>query len=288
MFIRRIVAAVDASELARRAAERAVSLAGRWGAELTLVNVYETVPAESSTILTATIIDENSRLASVQNIKALAEALGEPELRTVVRPGRDVPGTVCEVATREGADLVVVGTFGRTGVSRFFMGSVAENVVRRASCPVWVERPTEPIVRDVERLMVCTDLSAMGQAGVALASELASELDVTIEMVHALEAPYRALSLETRRELRKERREQLTQLAATHFEGPPPRVTVVEGANVVDAITGHAARTSPDLLVLATHGHTGLSRVFMGSIAERVTRFAPCSVLVARSPVPTS
>ena len=286
MFIRRIVIAADASTSARHAAARAVSLAGRWGAELTLVHVYEAVPDESPSILTATLVDEKNRLASVQAMNALTKAIGEPELRTVVQAGRDIPGTVCEVAAREGADLVVVGTIGRTGVARFFMGSVAENVVRRASCPVWVERTPGPLVRDVERLVVCTDLSAMSEAGVALASELASSLGVAIELVHALEAPYRALSPETQRELTKERKVQLTRLAAKYFEGMAPRVTIVEGANVVDAIIGHVARTSTELLVLATHGRTGLSRVFMGSIAERVTRFAPCSVLVARSSVP--
>lgn len=288
MTIRRIVAAVDASEPARHAAERAVSLAGRWGAELTLVHVYETVPAESASILTATSLNEQSRVAAERGMKALTKAIGEPQDHTIVRPGRDVPGTICEVARDSEADLVVVGTIGRTGVSRFFLGSVAESIVRQAHCPVWVERTPQPTMREVERLVVCTDLSPMSEAGVALASSLATNLGVVVEMVYALEAPYQALSSEVHRKLTAEREEQLTRLGAKYFKDVAPRITIVEGANIVDAVTAHAARTSADLLVLATHGRTGLSRVFMGSIAERVTRFAPCSVLVARSPVEES
>lgn len=288
MTIRRIAAAVDASEPARRAAERALSLAGHTKAETTLVHVYDAGPAEASTILAAEGIVERNREAGKRDMKALVAELGAPETPTLSRLGHDVPGTICEAARELEADLLVVGTIGRTGVSRFFLGSVAENVMRRAHCPVWVERPSDPVIGDVNRLVVCTDLSPFSEAALSLSAELAAELGCTVELVYAFEAPYRGLSIDVRRDLIAELREQLTQLGSKYFEGSAPRVTIVEGANVVDGITAHASRISADLLVLASHGRTGLSRVFMGSVAERVARFAPCSVLVARSPVERS
>jgi len=288
MTIRRIAAAVDASEPARRAAERALSLAGHREVETTFVHVYDAGPAETATILTAESVMERNRDAGEQAIKALVTELGAPETRTMLRLGRDVPGTICEAARELEADLIVMGTIGRTGVSRFFLGSVAENVMRRAHCPVWVERPSDPAMRDVDRLVVCTDLSPLSEAGLSLAAEVATELGCAVEIVYAFETPYRGLSIDVRRSLTAELRQQLSVLASKYFEGSAPRVTIVEGANVVDGITAHASRISADLLVLASHGRTGLSRVFMGSVAERVARFAPCSVLVARSPVERS
>ncbi len=262
-----------------------MSLARRLEAELTLVRVYGPGLADEASVLSATrIIEQNRRLAD-KAMQVLVAQLRAPDVRTVLQLGHDVSGTICDIAREQGADLIVTGTLGRTGVSRFFLGSVAENVMRRAHCPVWVERPSEPSVRDVERMVVCTDLSPLSEAGIALAASLATELGSAVEIVYALEPPYRGLSIDARREATEALRQRLSELATTHFEGTAPRVTIVEGANVVDGITAHASRTSPDLLVLATHGRTGLSRAFMGSVAERVARFAPCSVLVARSPV---
>ncbi len=285
MMIRRIAAAVDASESARRAAERAVSLARSCEAEVTLVHVYEPGSAETASVLSAGAIIEQNRRAGEREVEALVASLGAPQLRTRLQIGHDIPGTVCDVARELDTDLIVLGTLGRTGVSRFFLGSVAENVMRRAHCPVWVERPSGPALHEVERLVVCTDLSPLSEAGLALAAQLAQLLGSAVEIVYALETPDRGLSIEARRQLTGEVKEQLTGLATKYFEGALPRRTIVEGANVVDGLTAHASQCSADLVVLATHGRTGLSRVFMGSVAERVARFAPCSVLVARSPV---
>lgn len=288
MTIRKIVAAVDASEPSRRAAERAVRLADRCEAELTLVHAYDSGPAEAATIVGANILIEQNRRLGEDAMKGLIADLGGPEFRAMSRLGSDVSGTIREAAHELDADLVVLGTSGRTGVSRFFLGSVAEDVMRRAHCSVWVERGSEPIRREVERITVCTDLSPLSEVSLPHAAHLASKLGSAVEVVHALQTPYRGLSIDARRELTARLRQRLTVLATKHFEGSVPRVSVVEGANVVDGITAHASRTSADLLVLASHGRTGLSRALMGSVAERVTRFAPCSVFVARSPVERS
>ncbi len=284
MTIRTIVAAVDASEPARRAAARALNLAGRFEAALSLVQVYGPGPAEGLSLLNATSMVETNRRIADKAMQVLVAQLGSTDVKGIVEVGSDVPGTISRVAHDQDADLVVVGTIGRTGVSRFFLGSVAENVMRRAHCPVWVERASAPLEAKLERLMVCTDLSPLSEAGLALAAQFASELELSVEVVYALEPTYRGLTLDVRRDVIDQLQEQLAALTKKHFDGSP-RVTIAEGANVVDALTAHASRTSPDLLVLATHGRTGLGRAFMGSVAERVARFAPCSVLVARSPV---
>ena len=285
MAIRRIFATVDGSEPARRAAERAVSLTGPFEARLTLAHVHAQGAAEAAVALVGAGMIAETRQEGEKIMATILEDLGDIQADRVVLLGSDVVGLLCEAALDGGADLLVAGTVGRTGISRFFLGSVAEGVVRRAHCPVWVERSSEPAVRDVERIVVCTDLSPLSEAGVALAAEFGATLGSAVEIVYALETSYRGLTIEARRELTANLRAGLERIATAHFGDAPPRTSIVEGANVVEAITAHADRTSADLLVLASHGRTGVSRVLLGSVAERVTRFAPCSVLVARSPV---
>lgn len=285
MTIRRILAAVDASEPARRAAERAIWLGSRCGAEVTLLHVYETIPDEGMSLLSASNLEEHSRLTAEVEMRRLSGELEASDVPVVIRPGRDVPGTICEVAASEGADVVVVGTLGRTGVARFFLGSVAEQVVRRAPCAVWVERRRAAHDLKVERMLACTDLSPLSRVALELTATMSTALGASAELVSAMEPRYHQLTVEAHREASKVLKERVAALAGTLFGDEAPRTAVAEGANVVDAITAHAVRTSADVLVVATHGRTGLASVLMGSVSERLTRFSPCSVLVARSPV---
>lgn len=278
-----IVVAVDASDASRRAAERGLELARTFDADLSLVHVYSPGPTDGLNALNAKNAGDANRRVADRAMQVLVAQLGSPEAAVSLELSQDVPTRIVDKARDLGASLVVVGTIGRTGVSRFFLGSVAERVLRRAGCPVWVERATGPVAAGVRRILVCTDFSANSEPGLALAAKLVDELEATVEVVHALEPTYHGLSIDAHREVVAGLDERLRELSAQHFPTKAPRVSVVEGANVVDALTAHASRTSPDLLVLATHGRTGLERVFMGSVAERVARFSPCSVLVARS-----
>ena len=284
-MVRRIFATVDGSDPARRAAECASTLAGRFGARLTLVHVYAPGAGAAAMALGGDGMLAQAREAGEQTMASIVGGLGEFQGDTLVLLGSDIVGVLCEAALDGAADLLVAGTVGRTGISRFFLGSVSEGIVRRAHCPVWVERSSNAAIGEVQRVVVCTDLSPLSEAGVALAAEFAATLGSTVEVVCALETSYRGLTLEARRQTTENMKAGLERIAARHFPRTPPRTSIVEGANVVEALTAHAERTSADLLVLASHGRTGLSRVLLGSVAERVTRFAPCSVLVARSPV---
>ena len=85
-----------------------------------------------------------------------------------------------------------------------------------------------------------------------------------------------------RAELEKELEASLELLHKEHF-GAPVQTELTIAANAASAIIEHGDAVGADLIVVATHGRTGLSRLLMGSVSERVVRHAPCSVLVARS-----
>jgi universal stress protein A len=146
MDIRRILAPTDFSELSKQGLKSALELAQTFGAKLLLLHVVELPPYPVEGIvpshLGATLLDDLERQASNELAQVLPEAQGsgvDVARRVVVGiPYRKI----VEVAEEEKADLIVMTTHGRTGLSHLVMGSVAEKIVRTSPCPVLTIRPT--------------------------------------------------------------------------------------------------------------------------------------------------
>ena len=149
MTLRRILVATDVAESAERALACAVQLARRHGAELVLVHVYMDLPAypEITAGQVEAIYEEQRAWIEAALERRARAARGEGLLaRAVLRTG-PAASTIAETAKDEGADLLVVGTHGRSGLDRLILGSVAERVVRLASCPVLVVKSAEAAAR---------------------------------------------------------------------------------------------------------------------------------------------
>jgi universal stress protein A len=139
--IRKILAPTDFSEHAGNAVRYACGLAERLGAELHLLHVLsEILPAGPDPLLIPVLPAEYYRESEAQSRQALAKCLDPswgvpPAVETAVRWDSPVEGIV-EYAREVAADLVVIATHGRTGLSHVLLGSVAERIVREAPCPV--------------------------------------------------------------------------------------------------------------------------------------------------------
>lgn len=186
------------------------------------------------------------------------------------------------------ADRIVVGTHGRTGLSRL-LGGVAERVARYAACPVMVHRES-PAAGPV---IAATDLSDPSVPALAEAADEAARRGAPLVVVHAIDlgeatmatamlspfaigAPLPASALDDARKLARD-------TIAQHLErlGTSAEVVVTDGpapAVIVDLAETREAQ----LIVAGTRGRTGLSRIVLGSVAEKILRAAPCSVLLAR------
>jgi nucleotide-binding universal stress UspA family protein len=142
---RQILVAVDFSEQSRQALDYAAELARPFGAAIDLVHVWE-VPAFFPTGGEAGFGNKSMfEMLSNGAQEALTNFTDEAKKRGIsVRSARTEPGApayrVTEIAREGGYDLIVVGTHGRTGLTRVLLGSVAENVVRHAPCPVLAVR----------------------------------------------------------------------------------------------------------------------------------------------------
>jgi len=295
---RRILLATDFSTAAERAYPLAAALAARDGATLLLAHAFDT----------AALAYEGPGLGEIP-IQTLAE--GELEsrlnegLKEVVRTRfSDLPAVetrlrldgspahgLIQIATRERADLVVVSTHGRTGLGYMLIGSVAERVVRHAPCSVLVV-PTKG--REVtglpKRVVVGSDLSPLADEALSAASALARAAGARTTLVHvqrpipwvpppSADADVAGAAVRTPSPLAT-----LERSASEHFAGLEVGVTVLSSESTVSALCAEAEREKADLLVLASHGRTGLERMLVGSVAERTVRHAECPVLVVRRP----
>lgn len=137
--VRSILVPVDFSEPSLEALPHALALARKCEAQLTLLHVIE--PFHPDLFLDTTQSQRDARKAAHERLTNLADATKKSWPRTgrELRTGHPVD-TITALAKRTNADLIVLGTSGRTGVKRALIGSVAERVVRHAPCPVLVVR----------------------------------------------------------------------------------------------------------------------------------------------------
>jgi nucleotide-binding universal stress UspA family protein len=146
MDLRALLVPIDFSDCSRVALEHAEALAEKFGASLDLLHVWEIppyIPPEAMVGVpggTTQTLSNTARTHAEQQLRAFEAAVKQPTSR--IRNSRlesgDPARTIVEIAEKEGYDLIVIGTHGRTGLGHLLMGSVAEKVLRRAHCPVFV------------------------------------------------------------------------------------------------------------------------------------------------------
>lgn len=296
MALTRILVAIDFSAHSEVALEQAVILAAHTGAALELLWVEDRMPASTSMHGTVhgSVADELERaLAEVRDASAtkLADMARRARAQNLTVSHHLARGHADEViverAAEQGADLVVVGTRGLTGLKRFFLGSVAENVVRASQTSVLVARGQ---VTRFGRVLVATDFSPASERAVDMACALAAP-DAEIVLFHAWQFPPGAVGLRATTssdadavgELRAEilelngrRGEALRQRAARLHRDA--RFVQEHGAPAAE-IQAQLEATPYDLVCVSTHGHRGFRRFLLGSVTEATVRHAPCSVL---------
>ncbi len=288
-----IVAGVDLSVPSDQALDRAAALAQMHGAQLVLVHAQaDDAPVGSSNDMLEQL-GEVSAAVRAEEARRLGDKLAQLEARGVpselvsrVGPPGEV---VAQVAKEREAQLIVVGTHGHTGISRFLLGSVATAVLRHAPCDVLVCRGTSgpsPFLRP----LVATDFSPTAGRALRNAAELSAP-NVTIEVIHAWQLPAGSWGATLLGQARfpwstvrdavlRSVQAQADQLAATSGPlGHPVHVDLVQGPPA-SVITHAAERGGHDLIAIGTHGHRGFRRLLLGSVAESTIRHAPCSVLV--------
>ena len=299
-LIERLLLPTDDSDGAIAGAKRGIALASRVGAEVHVLSVVEAEAAGPSELddVTAEALEARAEEA-VERIADLVRGY-DPDLDVTTTVTRGTPfQSIREYAHRHEIDVVAMGTKGRTGLDRILLGSVTENVLRTVRTPVLAvppnatDAPVDDAVEDVafDDLLLPTD----GSDGAAIATEwgvaLAEVLDSRVHALYSVDtSPFSQIrepgdvigALEDRgdravgsvRELATDAGVSVSSSIAT---GSPANV-------ILSYVEDHEV----DLIVMGTHGRTGVGQWFLGSATENVVRGAEvpvfCVPVSAESP----
>lgn len=293
---RKILFPTDFSPASRTAFDHALLWTELADAELILLHVLS--------LRTADPFHPDHQFPTPQEYEERLRTLAESELalfvpqddrplriRQLLRSAPEVERGILEVAVAEQVDLMVLGTHGRRGVSHLLIGSTAAELLRRSEVPVLVvpSRSQRPVGR-LRRILAPTDFSSSAGVAVASARELAAESGATLELFHVLpnlEVPLPmnpgSFGAGIVADLEPSARAALEELAARPGPAAKVEIAVWQGPAAA-SIVNRATETDVDLVVLASHGHSGLDRLLLGSVTEKVARLAPCPVLVLPAP----
>ena len=295
--IRTIAVATDFSETAFAALECAGVLAKEHAARIVLIHVMSlhAYPLGGPRLLVVPPdLEGRIREASLQALEGLQEEVRGwgVEIQAELDDG-PVVETLLDVAEREAADLMVVGTRGTTGFEHLLLGSTAESLVRQAGFPVLTIHPAdaEPL-RDVRTVLIPTDFSrdavhACQKLGQLLAGRpepprivLLHVYSIPAELVPPLGSlPAPTILAADARDLAHEALTPVAErLRALWF---PVEIMGREGetATVVIQVADSVAS---DLIAMGTRGHSRAREIFLGSTAHRVVQHGPCPVLTVR------
>lgn len=284
-----MVAAVDVNDRPGDVVEHAVVWARRFGMRLDLAFASEwstegLPPPPYPTDEILAIRREWERRAGHER-QALERMLDEvpPEQRGTARV---IPGRAVHVLPELSTAMVLVGTHARRGLERVLLGSVAARVLRQARSPVLVVGLGDPAHVPEGPLRVLAPVDEADVGALPWLQRHLPAVDLTIVHVQPPGGWTRDVLLGDPLPADPEARRHallvlLRDRAAAHgFGGAPAHVAERDTGNAGDTVARLAGELRADLVVLPTHGRTGLERMVIGSVAERVAERAPCPVLV--------
>ena len=276
LHLRRILFPTDYSVCAEHAFGHAVFLAAQFDAELHVLHAEVPIGAvddEATEPRTHVLTDEY---------------IGAVRMIEVEQPGDHARDVIVGYARAHQVDLIVMGTHGRRGVSHFLLGSVAERVTREAPCAILTVGPTETTPGTIKRVLAPVDFSGRSYEAVKHARALADIYDAKVDLLHVIEASFApdvyGLGLAWSDVIPDVigRTDEALEEIAHDLLGDRAGITRVEvGAD--SAVIIEVARQTADLIVMSTHGRTGLERFALGSVTERVVQHAACPVFTVRS-----
>lgn len=296
-----ILVPTDFSNYANYALKYAVAFAKKYKGTLHFAHVLDAAAvtglrghglwlekSEADTLLDSMRDHARSRLAHLLQV-ASDEGIAATDIIVVGY----APQEILRLIDDTGSTMVVLATHGRSGFEHMVFGSVAEKVVRQSHVPVLsIKHPEREFVQEydlklsIRRILFPTDLSELSEKALPFAVSLAREFDATLVIFHANEMPLvlpefmpdSAVTLGPR--LEQEARLLVDEICAKVND------VKVEGHTCSGTpfreICAYVDSQAVDLVVMPTHGRSGLGHALFGSVAEKVVRLAKCPVLTIR------
>ncbi|MFC7139136.1 universal stress protein [Halosimplex aquaticum] len=275
----------DGSDAADAALEVAIAVADAHDATLHVLYVADTNQPSLARIegQVRDVLEGEGR-DIVDDAASRARRAGVDTVDEVIQGGPS--RTILTYVDDRGIDLVVMGTRGGRDIERIILGSVTERVVRNSASPVLVVPPESDHEYPPADVLVGTDGSEGSEAAVDEGIGIGAATGATLHVVSVVESS--GLGFDVRSEqLSEERRRRDEQVLAQAREraddGDVPVETAIEEGDVVDTLNEYVADHGIDLVVVGTHGRTGIDRRLLGSVTENLMRSAAVPVLSIRA-----
>ena len=297
--MKRILCPVDFSDYSRHAVDHAIAIARCYGATVTVLHVFSPAPVAAFGAagvalgpIVLTNMDREQLLADTRRLVDPEKASGVP-IEAAVREGHTAGEIVDEAVTMD-ADLIVIGTHGRTGFERLLLGSVTEKVLRKARCPVLTVPngvpdavATGPVLYD--RILCPVDFSDSSLHALRYAMSLTHEMGGQLTVVHVVAHEFEnaadtaaiaddtGITVGDFRTAREHALRRRLDEVVDRLEGSGSVERLVEHGKPwreILRIGQHA-----DLIVMGVQGRGAADLFFFGSTTQHVVRAARCPVL---------
>lgn len=266
--LKKILIATDFSECSRAILPLAESLARRYGSTIVLAHVIPTeivttLEGSATEPIESTVLREMEDLESSEHLKGL-------NCKHIIRIAPEVWPVLREIIERECVDLVMVGTHGRTGLSKIVMGSVAEAIFKTAPCPVLTIGPKTSVRHngDLKRVLYVIDLKSRNLYAEFMASGLAAKQNGCLLLLHVAET-YTDAEVAARK---------LKELALEAEPGTPTKL-VIEVGEPAKKILSVATDQEADMIVLGVD-RPGVIPSHLEHLAYRAVYDGPMSALM--------
>ncbi len=287
-----ILVPLDGSEFAEQALPAAEALCTAYEGRLTLLTVKQKESFLKSIHFSLTfkgrrLSINGERETYLQKIENSLEAKGI-EVDHTIRTG-EVAESINGLVKEIGVDMVVISSHGRSGVSRLLLGSVANQVLQQATCPIMVVHPIEgvtPAVPKFKKLLVTLDGSEFAERVLPYvkASVIFESVVLLISVPQVPEAEMYGAVVNEIRELREhaetEAKEYLEGVSTNLQKAGVNTTVIVTGSRPAQTIVSIAQKEKVDVIMMATHGRGGMDSLVIGSVAERIVQNTSCPVFL--------
>jgi nucleotide-binding universal stress UspA family protein len=287
--LKHILVTTDFSDFSRSALRQAAAIARLHGSDLVVLHVVSPEPMINTALEPATWKYETVLQQARDEMSAAEkDTIADVKHDYLVETGSLKP-VLDKVIKDRDISLLVLGTHGRTGLKKIFLGSVAEQIYRLADCPVMTIGPDiEPKLLThgrFESVLFATDFTAGSKHALPFALGFAAESHARFTLLHVLEEGSVA-AMYLHDQLAQNARRQLETMVPAHVNvASPPDVEIV-GGYPVEEILRVARKNQTDLIVLGVHSASGIgsrtSAHLPWTIASTVVCHAKCPVLTVR------
>ncbi len=286
-LIKKIIAAIDFSKHGDVVLQRAIHLTQSSQAELHVLHVVPDLPYEAATQndeIVGWVNQWEEEAANKLNQKIIKVVSDQVEVHSEVRVGSPFKETLY-YANEIAADLILIGTEERKGISSLLLGKTAESIARNFWHPVWIERSKTPA--NLKEILVPVDLSRLSHETVEEAIKWAKSFQLKLHLLHVMQMPYLpSYSLVSAERFDKS----LRSLGKEHFQSfieklPLDKVDYeihFREGDPVSEVMRFIKDKKIALMALGSRGQTDLSPKLLGSIALDLLRHAPTSILLLR------